>query len=368
LPLLALTSISLVIVLAGVAAILLGGVLVAWPRLAGSGARLVALRLIALCSVHATVLLLAFVIVNRANLFYSSWSDLLGQYTGAGTVVKMTAPQGPAASSAPVSVEATRPIRLPGRSQPAGNLQTVQIQGQLSGLRLPGYVYLPSGYQNGPLADRRYPVIVALSGVDGSLASGNSPYEAERLAAAAAAQIAAGRLPPLILVMLPAGLRSDPGCLNVPGGPQAALFFAQDLPAAIGAQYLASPQRSEWALLGDVRGGYCALQLALTNAATFAAVAVPSGAYQAPPGPHAWAAWGGSRQLRTQDNLAWLLRHQPMQPISLLLFGPGSPGAFGTQAQAPMHVTSASPATGPWPLAQVIDWLGREINAGRNHV
>jgi enterochelin esterase-like enzyme len=368
LPLLALTSISLVIVLAGLAVILLGGVLVAWPRLAGSGARLVALRLIALCSVHAIVLLLAFVIVNRANLFYSSWSDLLGQYTGGGTVVKMTAPRGPEVSSAPVSVDATRPIRLPGRPQPAGILQTVQIQGQLSGLRLPGYVYLPSGYQHGPLADGRYPVIVALSGVDGSLASGNSPYEAERLAAAAAAQIAAGRLPPLILVMLPAGLRSDPGCLNVPGGPQAALFFAQDMPAAIGAQYLASPQRSEWGLLGDVRGGYCALQLALTNAATFAAVAVPSGAYQAPPGPHAWAAWGGSRQLRTQDNLAWLLRHQPMQPISLLLFGPGSPGAFGTQAQAPMHVTSASPATGPWPLAQVIDWLGREINAGRNHV
>lgn len=365
---LALTSISLVIVLAGLAAILLVGVLVAWPRLAGSGPRRVALRLIALCSLHAIVLLLAFVIVNRANLFYSSWSDLLGQYTGGGTVVKMAAPRGPAASSAPVSLEATRPIRLPGRPRRAGTLQTVQIQGQLSGLTLPGYVYLPSGYPHVPLAGQRYPVVVALSGVDGSLASGSSPYEAERLAAAAAAQIAAGRVPPLILVMLPAGLWSDPGCLNVPGGPQAALFFAQDLPAAIGAQYLASTQHGDWALLGDVRGGYCALQLALTNAATFASVAVPSGAYRAPPGPRAPAAWGGSRQLRTQDNLAWLLRHQPMQPISVLLFGPGSPGAFGAQAQAPMHVTSASPASGPWPLAQVIDWLGREINASRNHV
>ncbi len=359
---LGLTSLALVIVLAGLAAVLLGGILVGWPRLAGPGARRVVLRLMALCSLHATVLLLAFVIVNRANLFYSSWSDLLGRYAGGGTVVNMTAPQGSSGWSAPVSVQASLPIRLPGRSQPAGSLQTVRIRGQLSGITLAAHVYLPPGYPHGARTDRRYPVIVAISGQPGSADGNSSPCGAERLAAATAAQTA------LILVTVPAGLRSDPGCLNVPGGPQAALFFAQDLPAAIGSQFLASSQRSDWGLLGDARGGYCALQLALTNASAFAAVAVPPAGYRVPPGPNASAAWGRSRQLKTQDNLAWLLGHQPMQPISLLIFGPGSPGVFSAQARARMRVASASMATGPWPLAPVIGWLGRELSAGHNHV
>ena len=365
---LGLTSLTLIIALAGLAAVLLGVVLVSWPRLAGSRARHVALRLIVLCSLDAIVLLLAFVTVNRANLFYSSWSDLFGRYTGVGTVVKLTVPQGSEGSSPLVSVRASRPIRLPGLAKPAGSLQTVQIRGQLSGLTIPGHVYLPPGYQRDARARRRYPVIVAISGPPGSTNINSSPFGAESLAATVATQIVAGRLEPLILVTLPVGLRSDPGCLDVPAGPQAALFFAQDLPVAIGSQFPASSHGSGWALLGDASGGYCALQLALTNAATFAAVAVPPSGYQVPPGPRRSAAWGGSRQLRTQDNLAWLLRHQPMQPISLLMFGPGSAGVFGTHARAPMRVTSASLATGPWPLAPVIDWLGRKLSAGRGHV
>jgi hypothetical protein len=366
--LLGLTSLTLVTVLAGLAAALLGGILVGWPRLAGSGARVVALRVIALGSLNAIVLLLAFVIVNRANLFYSSWSDLLGRYTGGGTVVNVTGPSGIPGSSPPVSVQASVPIRLPGRLQPAGSLQTVQIRGQLSGITLGGHVYLPPGYPRGARAGRRYPVIVAISGAAGSTDSNSSPYGAERLAAVTATQIVAGRLPPLILVTVPAGLRTDPGCLNVPGGPQAALFFAQDLPEAIGSQFLARSQRTDWGLLGDARGGYCALQLALTNALAFTAVAVPAGGYRLPPGPDASAAWGRSPQLKTQDNLTWLLGHQPMQPISLLMFGPGSPGVFSAQASAPMRVASASLASGPWPLTPVIDWLGRELSAGQNHV
>lgn len=365
---LGLTSLSLVIMLAGLAAVLLGGILVGWPRLAGSGARIVALRLTALCSLHAIVLLLVFVIVNRANLFYSSWSDLLGRYKGGGTVVKLTSPPGNGGSSAPVSLQATLPIKLPGQQQPAGRLQTVQIRGQLSGITLAAHVYLPPSYPRGARAGRRYPVIVAISGPPGSTGGNSSPYGAERLASATAMQIVAGRLPPLILVTLQAGPRSDPGCLNVPGGPQAALFFAQDLPAAISSRFLALSQRSDWGLLGDAGGGYCALQLAMTNASSFAAVAVPPGSYQVPPGPRAPAAWGRSRQLKTQDNLAWLFRHQPMQPISLLMFGPGSQGVFSAQARAPMRVASASLASGPWPLAPVIDWLGRELSAGQNHV
>jgi enterochelin esterase-like enzyme len=360
---LGLTSLPLAIMLGGLAAGLLVGVIGGWPQLAGPGARPVVVRLIALCALHATVLMLAFVIVNRANGFYSSWSDLLGRYKGGGKLVTVTVPEATLTvrSSALVSVGASRPVKLPDRSQPVGSLQTVRIRGQLSGLSLAGYVYLPPGYPHGAPNGARYPVIVAISGSPGS---STSPYGAEGLAATVAAQIVAGRLQPLMLVILPAGVRSDPGCLNVPAGPQAALFFGQDLPAAIGSGYPASSQGSAWALLGDALGGYCALQLALTNASTFGAVAVPPGSYQVPPGPPAWA---GSPQIRIQDDLAWLFMHQPMQPISLLMFGPGPAGVFASQARPPMQVTSVSLASGPWPLSPVIDWLGRELSAGGNH-
>src|SRR6266568_3726536 len=155
----------------------------------------------------------------------------------------------------------------------------------------------------------------------GQAGSPAAPVSARRLSATAAVQMAAGRLGPMIVVMLPSRSGQDQGCLNVPGGAQAATFFAQDLPHAIGSVYrAASPFTRRWALLGDSSGGYCALQLALTSSGTFAAAALPPGTYTAPPGS---GEFGGNPQLRSQDNLAWLLRHRPMQPISVLLYARG---------------------------------------------
>jgi enterochelin esterase-like enzyme len=362
---LGLTSLPLLIVLMALAAALLGGVVVGWPLLAGAGARRIAMRTVALCALHATVLLLAFVVVNRINVFYSSWSDLFGQYRGGGTLVNLPERHGTVRTSALVSVQSSRSVRLPGRPRPAGSLQTVNISGQMSGLAVAGHVYLPPGYGRAARHGKPYPVIVAISG---SPRSRTSASGAQQLALTAATQIAAGRLQPLILVTLPAGVRSDPGCLDVPGGPQAALFFGQDVPTAIGSAYHASRQRSGWALLGDAAGGYCALQLAMTNAATFSAAAVPPGRYNGPPGPRRPATWGRSREIRSQDNLTWLLTHQPMQPISLLLFGPGQADVFRALARPPMQVASASRATGPRPLAPAVNWLGRELRSGGNHV
>ena len=362
---LGLTSLPLLIVLAGLTGVLLGGVVLGWPLLAGSGARQIAMRAVALCALHATVLLLAFVVVNRINIFYSSWSDLFGQYKGGGTLVTLPEHEPTADSSALVSVQSSKAVRLPGRPRTAGSLQAVTIRGRLSGLTVSGYVYLPPGYKRAARGHMRYPVIVAISG---SPQSRTSAYGADRLALTAATQIAARRLPPLILVTLPAGVRSDPGCLDVPGGPQAELLFGQDVPAAIGSAYRASTQRRGWALLGDSTGGYCALQLAMTNASAFSAAAVPPEHYAGPPGPRRPATWGRSARIRAQDNLAWLLTHQPMQPISLLLFGSGQAGVFRTQARPPMRVASAALATGPWPLAPAVNWLGRELRSSGSHV
>ena len=150
----------------------------------------------------------------------------------------------------------------------------------------------------------------------------------------------------------------------MPGGTQGQTFLTQDIPRLLDGRYHAAPPGT-WALLGDRAGGYCALELALSDPATFAAAAVPRGRYGGPPAAQA----GGSPQIREQENLLWQLRNQPAQPVSVLFAGPGtSPGLgrdarFARLARPPMRVTSAGLARGTFPLAPVLDWLGAALRS-----
>lgn len=350
-----LTSPALVALLTVVAALLLAAILWWWPRLAARGVRPVLLRVAALAALQLSVLGLIFVVINNSAEFYASWSELFGTQSGGGGVIvgqqanDQGGAEGPAV--APVNVTASSPVPKPGPSAVAGGeLQTVTFHGRLSGLGVPGFVYLPPGYA---AATSPLPVAVVISG---QLSAAGQPYSAGRLAALAARQIAAGKLGPLILVMLPARIGPDQGCLDVPGGTQAAMFFTEDLPQAVGSVYRAqAPASHRWALMADPAGGYCALQLAMTSSETFAAAALPPGDYTAPPGP---ADFGGSQPLRTQEDLAWLLRRQPMQPVSVLFTGPGPAQPFLSEARPPMRVGQAGLDAGKWRLAGVIDWVG----------
>jgi enterochelin esterase-like enzyme len=362
-----LTSPALMTMLAVVAAVALASILWYWPKLAGRGVVPVVARIGALGVLQLSVLGLIFLIVNSSAEFYSSWSDLFGHQSGGGAIVAGQARTGHSVvssrSAAPVTVLASSAVAVPGRpGTVGGQLQTVRLYGQLSGLSVLGYVYLPPGY--GARGETALPVAVVISGELGNPAS---PYGAGVLAATAASQIAARRLGPMIFVMLPAVVgQHDQGCLNVPGGTQAAMFFTEDLPQAIDSAYRAVPPTTRrWAVVGDASGGYCALQLAMTSSETFAVAAVPPGGYTAPPGP---AEFGGSPQIRTQDNLSWLLRHQPMQPISVLFTGSGAGQPFLSDARPPMHAGQTGLAPGKWQLSGVLDWIGTAIapSAGRS--
>jgi enterochelin esterase-like enzyme len=354
-----LTSPALMVVVGVIGAAALAAVLWFWPRLAGRGLVPVLARIGALGVLQLSVLAFIFLIVNSSAEFYSSWPELLGTQSGGGAIIAGQAQAGRRADAgqqaAPVTVLASSAVTVPGQPRaPGGQLQQVRFDGQLSGLTVPGYVYLPPGYraQGAPL-----PVAVVISGQLGSAGSG---YSAASLAATAARQIASKDLGPLIVVMLPdtAGQHDD-GCLNVPGGAQAAMFFTEDLPQAVGSAYRALPPAARrWALVGDPSGGYCALQLAMTNSETFAAAAVPPGDYTAPPGP---APFGGSPQIRVQDNLSWLLGHQPMQPITVLFTGRGSGQPFLSHARPPMHAGQIGLDPGKWQLAGVLDWVGSAL-------
>lgn len=352
-----LTSPALMVVLAVLAVATLAAILWYWPKLAGHGVVPVLLRVGALAVLQLSVLGLIFLIVNSSAEFYSSWSDLFGTQSGGGAIVagqaRASHTAGTGRPATPVTVLASSAVPVPGRPGTAGGvLQTVRLYGQLSGLSVPGYVYLPPGY--GAKGEAALPVAVVISGQLGNPAD---PYSAGMLAATAAGQIAARRLGPLIVVMLPPAVGAhDEGCLNVPGGTQAAMFFTEDLPQAIGSAYrAASPAARRWVLAGDASGGYCALQLAMTSSETYAAAAVPPGGYTAPPGP---AVSGGSPQIRAQDDLSWLLGHQPMQPISVLFTGSGPGQPFLSQARPPMRVGQSGLAPGRWQLSGVLDWLG----------
>ncbi len=355
-----LTSPALMVALAVVAAAALAAILWYWPKLAGRGVVPVLLRVAALGVLQLSVLGLIFAIVNSSAEFYSSWSDLFGTQPGGGAVMaspyRASHDAGGSQPVAPVTVLASSAVPVPGQpGVPGGQLQAVRLYGQLAGLSVPAYIYLPPGY--GARAAAPLPVAVVISGQLGRPAE---PYSVDQLAATVARQITARRLAPVILVMLPATIgQQDQGCLDVPGGTQAATFFTEDLPQAVGSAYRAMPPTSRrWALVADSSGGYCALQLAMTSSETFAAAAVPPGSYTSPPGS---GEFGGSPQIRTQDNLIWLLQHQPMQPVSVLFTGPGSGQPFLSQARPPMYAGQIGLSPGKWQLAGVIDWIGSAL-------
>jgi hypothetical protein len=356
---LGLTSSALVVLLALIVIAALAGTLWWWPRLAGPGLRTVAMRAAALCVLQASVISLIFVVANRSAEFYASWSDLFGTDQAGGAIVAVGF--GPSQAVVPVRITSSAPVPVPGqRKAPSGVLEAVQIHGELSGLTAPGFVYLPpqsakSGTKAGPL-----PVVVVISD---RIANPGAGYGAQQLADTAASEIAAGRLRPVIMVMLPARAggaadATDQGCLDVPGGAQAGTFFSQDLPQALGSTYRVDTAPGGWALLGDSSGGYCAMQLAISSSQVFSVAAAPPARYAAPPG---FGEFGGSPQIQAQDDLLWRLQHQPMQPISVLFVGPGQRQPFLSLVRAPMRAAAISPGAGKWPLAPVLDWIGRTM-------
>jgi enterochelin esterase-like enzyme len=371
-----LTSPALSYLLALLALGLLLAIIVCWQRMAARTLRSVALRTVSLVVLQVFVLASIFVAVNRTGEFYSSWSDLLGLDKGSALVIASTNVD--AARIKPVVVIGRTPVTVPGSNSAGGVLETVTFNGQISGVTARGNVFLPAGYRSGSPVGH-YPVIVDISD---EVASRSSPYGAVRLARSAAYQIAAKQLEPVIIVMLPAALSSsDQGCLNMPAqtaangvtpkpAVMAATFFAQDLPSIMESEYAASNKTANWGLLADSSGGYCALQLALTNSWVFSAAVVPDGSYTQPPGP---VATSGSPEFQQQDNLIWLLQNQPMQPVSVLFArgsgrGAGSAAQFVAAAHRPMRVATTTLDAGSWPLASVLNWIGAAIRTDGAHV
>ncbi|MFF5582505.1 alpha/beta hydrolase [Streptomyces hygroscopicus] len=309
-----LTSNNIVIAAAVAALLLFAATVWLWPRLAGRGVVPVLGRVGLLLGTQLTVFMAFGLFANQSFGFYGSWSDLFGTQDEPGVVVDHDTP------GTRVRVTDTRHLAVAGSSSPevAGRIEKVNIQGPVSGIASPAYVYLPPEYFQPEYARRTFPAALVLTGYPGTteaLINGlKYPQNAHKL-------VSSGKMQPLVLVMMRPTVASprDTECVDVPRGPQTETFFTRDVPKAVSQHYRVGKQARNWGVIGNSTGGYCALKMAMRHPDAFSAAAGLSPSYEAPIDATTGDLFGGSERLKRENDLMWRLDHEPAPPVSLLV-------------------------------------------------
>ncbi|MGI5323136.1 hypothetical protein [Actinomadura nitritigenes] len=318
----------------GVAAVVL------WPRFAGRGVRPLAARTGLLLGSQALLTAAVVLLVNRYFVFYATWDDLLGGTTTNATVKQVQPSRGAEAAPAGLvhrETTALGPKRRGHQRDPAedGRVDRLDVEGARSGLGAQAYVYLPPEYFQPRYANRRLPVVIAVSDDGSGADTGTAWLRQARLPDAAVAAIRAARAQPVIYAAVGAVRRFAPvrtpsaspvhggrsegepgepkgphgrqapvgshgpvggapeaasrpvrpaGCLDLPGVPggQAETFLAQDLPLALAGAYRLPEARAGWGLAGIGTGGQCAARLAMLHSDRFTAAASLNGRFGPP--------------------------------------------------------------------------------------
>ncbi len=308
--------------------------LVLWPRVRGPRPLRSGVRLSLVGASQVTAVLFVAAALNNYGYFYGSWSDLFGRSSPVGQPSAaapghrlMAAGKGSAAgagtpsSAGPPAASEVRQLPDPGWSSRAqwasrGRVESVTITGVRSQLASHAFVYLPPQYFQVAYRRRAFPaaqVFTGFPGTDLNLLKGLD-FPARQLT-----EVQAHRGRPTVLVMLRPSVSfpRDTECTDVPSGPQALAFFAQDVPLAIAGHYRV--QDRGWGAIGDSTGGYCAAKLAMLHSDVFTAAVTLSGYFHTLRDSTTGDLWGGSRVLWNLNNLEWRLRHLPPPPVSLLV-------------------------------------------------
>jgi enterochelin esterase-like enzyme len=377
----------LVILLAVLAVGLPAATYLLWSRLRGPRVVRAATRVGLIGLSQVTAVLMVAALINDYGYFYGSWSELLGGSTRDGRVVHARALQGAlagrmAASTLTARSAGDRVTPLPGlATAPArwatqGRLESVTISGGRSGLSDHAFIYLPPQYYQPAWAHRTFPAAEVLTGYpsnDQSLVNRmDYPQVLQQ-------QMAAHRAHPMVLVMLRPTVvpPRDTECTDVPGGPQAETFLAQDVPVAMRDALRVRPVG--WGVIGDSTGGYCAAKIAMMHSDVFSAGVALSGYYHTLQDGTTGDLWGGSRVVRSLNDLEWRLQHQPAPPVSLLVtisrqehgsYGYADTRRFLSLARPPLHVDSLVLNRGghnfaAWDseLPQAVSWLSAHLGA-----
>ncbi|WP_433332698.1 alpha/beta hydrolase-fold protein [Spirillospora sp. CA-294931] len=349
------------------------------PKVAGRGLRDIAARtgLLLACQVAIVVAIAAG--MNGYFLFYVSWNDLLGT-TGGGNGTVKNGKGGGATGPA-----ATRPLArtispLGGAAGlhsvgSDGQLDEVMIHGPRTGLKVKAFVYLPPQYFQPKFQNTRFPVTLVLAGFPGDP---QGMIKRQGLLKDVTVDLKAGRIQPTIYVITRSMVAPprDTECTDVPAGPQAESFFSQDVPRAISNTYRVATGLQGWGVMGQSTGGYCAAKLAMMHSDRFAAGASLGGYLRSIKDGSTGDLYGGSKQLRDDNDLIWRLEHRPPPPVSLMLAqteqGPEFDQAqrFVALAKPPLRVATLFPPEGGHNLRtfkrltpQILRWMSGQLKA-----
>ena len=350
------------------------------PRVAGGRAAHVLARLGLILGCQICVVVAMLDLVNVSFDFYGSWGDLVGTnpVTNGPGDPSALGPGGAGAAAGRIAAVTPDPsaprYRLPAGQ---GRIDAVVIHGARTLISTPAFVYLPPEYLMATDRTRRFPVTVAFTGYPGNA---QNLITHLRLPQTAAREIAAGRMPPTLIVMLRPTIAPprDTECTDVPNGPQSETFFAEDVPAALASAYRTAQHASGWSTMGDSTGGYCAIKLAMRHSDRYSAAASLAGYYRALQDITTGDLYGHSRPYREENDLLWRLRHRPPPPVDLLLTTSrvgeknyAQTRRFLALARPPTRVASITLAFGghhfsTWQreLPSALHWLGAHLKPG----
>jgi len=299
-----------ILVVAGLLVLLCcGGLLAGWSRLDVLGVARWPVRALLLGWCQLTAVLLAGLLINHAFVFYQSWSELFGVH-----------PQVNRGSAAVGSRDAAlAPLLARDFRAGRGTLVSLPIPGSVSGVQAgAATVYLPPQYGDRAYAGRSFPVVELLSGFPGGP---RTWVHVLHVSSVLDNLIATGRSAPFIAVMPVQNVASprDTECVNVAHGPQVDTYLTQDVRAATLRAFRASPAGSQWTVLGDSTGGYCAANLSFRHPGMFSAAVSIAGYNAAARDSTTGDLFGGSVALAEQNSPLWRVGHHEAPPLNLLL-------------------------------------------------
>ncbi|MEU9304112.1 alpha/beta hydrolase-fold protein [Streptomyces sp. NPDC048269] len=284
-----------------------------WPRLARRSGRAVLGRIGLILTVQVLLFASVGLTANRSFLLYGSWSELLGRKSAPSLLSQDS-------GDPVVKVLGRQRPKVPGSGAPpsSGEIEKVMVQGRLSKVATPAYVYLPPEYFQKGNEKRTFPAAVVLTGFPGMAENLLEKLPYPKTAWTQAKQ---KKMQPMILVMMRPTVEPtrNTQCVDVPGGPASETFFATDLPRALSGTYRIAASPRGWGIMGDSTGGYCALKVALEHPESYAAGVGLSADYEPELDKYSGDLFHGDKGEEKRADLLWSLDHLPQGNSSFLV-------------------------------------------------
>jgi enterochelin esterase-like enzyme len=302
--------------------------------------------------------------VNRDYGFYSSWRDLIDSPTD----TRLTAAAALRHQRLP-SADLARGAEAAAHGH--GTLVKWMFPGARSGIIRTGLVYLPAAYFDKAKPGQRFGVIELLHGYAGS--PGNWSH-ALQIADTLDAEIAAGRLPPVIAVAPKTYDTHDGECVDAVHGQRNDTYLGVDVPADTDTVFRTDTAPGSWATLGFSTGGFCAVNLALHHPGTFRAAVSLSGYFTAITDRTTGDLYRGEKNARLENSPVWWVRHHPVRTALYVFASGGDHYAFAQVAPFRRAVPTGTDLTTVtvrvgghnatvWRAAMppALDWLGQRL-------